>query len=86
MKKIICDFCKLESNDTTEYILPSREPIETRGGIGNSLLFKCGYKTQDIKKDVCPECREKIARLLGLVKNVNIEDVDNATMSITFGE
>lgn len=84
MKKIICDFCKLENNDTTKYILPSREPAEVRGGIGDSLLFKYEYTTQDVKKDVCPECREKIARLLGLVKNVNIKDTDDITMSFTF--
>ncbi len=39
-------------------------------------------KRKILKKDVCPECAKKIARLL----NVNIEYVDNATMSITFGE
>ena len=85
MKKVICDFCCSESENIKEYIIPSREPIEARGGMSNTLIFRCGYRVVDSKKDICPECQKKIAALLKLVPNMQIRDNNLASVKITIG-
>ena len=82
MKKIICDFCKKQAESATEYTLPCLCPIEARHkGI---VLAQFGYEVNDVKKDVCPECQEKIASLLNLVPNVEYENGNRTTMSLVW--
>lgn len=64
MKKVICDFCNKETTDGKEFILPTNIPKEVRGGKDNALLYVMGYTVENVMKDVCPACREKIAYLL----------------------
>ncbi len=61
MKKIICDYCGIENENTKEYIIPSRESIDVKDK-NNILIFR-EYKTVDVKKDICPEYQNKIATL-----------------------
>lgn len=85
MKKIICDFCKKQTESAIEYTLPCMCPIEAKGKHGVTL-FRLGYEVGDDKKDVCPECREKIASLLNLVPNVEYENGDRTTMSLVWNK
>ena len=64
MKKIICDYCGKESDNTTEYTFPDYVVYEAKDYNDNVL---CKFWTNDIQdstKDVCPDCRNKIASLL----------------------
>ena len=51
MKKIICDYCGIENENTKEYIIPSRESIDVKDK-NNILIFR-EYKTVDVKKEIC---------------------------------
>ena len=83
MKKIICDFCKKQTDSSVEYKLPCNCPIDAKDRYG-VVLFRFGYEVGDDKKDVCPECREKIAALLDLVPRVQFNGGDKTSMSIAF--
>lgn len=85
MKKVICDYCGSENENIKEYIFPSREHISAKDRMGNVPIIRCGYKMEDKKKDVCPECQKKIAALLNLVPRMEIRNGDMATMEITIG-
>ena len=84
MKKIICDFCEKESDDTTEYVLPDYVTYETKDLKGNTLYkFASSNEIHNTTKDVCPKCAKKIIGLLQLVPRVNFEEDNNIeTMSI----
>ena len=78
MKKIICDFCNKQTLHATEYTLPCMCPIEVKThGI---VVAKMGYEIGEEKKDVCPECKEKIASLLELVPKIKIEGDNRDTI------
>ena len=84
MKKIICDFCKKESDSTTEYVLPDYVTYEANDLKGNTLYkFASNNEIHSATKDVCPNCAKKIIGLLQLVPRVNFEEENNIeTMSI----
>ena len=84
MKKIICDFCKKESDSTTEYVLPDYVTYEANDLKGNTLYkFTSSNEIHDVTKDVCPNCAKKIIGLLQLVPRVTFEEDNNIeTMSI----
>lgn len=81
MKKVICDYCGSESNDIKEYIVPVREHNDVRDR-NNILVFRL-YHTVDIKKDICPECREKVATLMNLIPKMQIRNNSLAATEIT---
>ena len=81
MKKIICDFCGKETNDTMKYTLPYREKIKAWNGMG-VVFAEFGYETFDKNKDVCPECQEKIALLLELMPKCKVVKNGDNTNSL----
>ena len=83
MKKVICDFCKKQVEDSTEYTLPCLCPIEAKDRHG-VVLVKFGYEVGDDKKDVCPECKEKIASLLALVPRVRYDENDKSKFMLVW--
>lgn len=85
MKKVICDFCKKQTESSTEYVLPCMCSIDAKDRHGITLV-RFGYEVGDDKKDVCPECKEKIASLLELVPRVRYENNDRTCMSIVWDE
>ena len=85
MKKIVCDYCKKQVEEYTEYLLPVRVPISAKSRHGITLAI-LGYETQDVTYDVCNECREKMAILLELVTKTRFENGDITTMSVVFDE
>lgn len=84
MKKVICDYCNKESDNTTEYVLPDYVTYEVKGFKENtSYKFTSSNEIHSATKDVCPNCAKKIIRLLQLVSRVNFEEENNIeTMSI----
>ena len=84
MKKIICDFCKKESDSTTEYVLPDYITYEAKDSKGNVVCkFASNDEIHSITKDVCPNCAKKIIGLLQLVPRVKFEVENNiGAMSI----
>lgn len=85
MKKIVCDYCKKQVEESTEYVLPVRVPISAKSSHGITLAI-LGYETQDVTYDVCNECREKIASLLELVTKTSFKNSDITTMSVVIDE
>lgn len=83
MKKYICDFCKKETDDAKEYMLPTTVPLKVMNE--NVVIATLGYETQDEKKDVCTKCRDKIATLLELMPKVKIVESLGA-ISVSFEE
>lgn len=84
MKKIICDYCNKETDNTTEYVFPDYVTYEVKGLKGN-IPYKFSNKNEinNVTKDVCPNCAKKIIGLLQLVPRVNFEEENNIeTMSI----
>ena len=84
MKKVICDYCNKESDNTTEYVLPDYVTYEAKDLKGN-ILYKLvsNNEIHSVTKDVCPNCAKKIIGLLQLVSRVNFEEENNiGTMSI----
>ena len=84
MKKVICDYCNKESDNTTEYVLPDYVTYEVKGLKWNTLhKFASSNEIHNVTKDVCPNCVKKIIGLLQLVPRVNFEEENNIkTMSI----
>ena len=84
MKKVICDYCNKESNNTTEYVLPDYVTYEAKDSKGNIVCkFASNNEIHSATKDVCPNCAKKIIGLLQLVPRVNFEEENNIeTMSI----
>lgn len=64
MKVTICDFCKKESNNTTEYVFPEYVTYEAKNKEGNILVKFPSNEIHRMPKDVCLNCANKIARLL----------------------
>ena len=85
MKKVICDFCKKQTESSTEYVLPCMCPIDAKNRYGVTLV-RFGYEVCDDKKDVCPECKEKIASLLELLPRVKYENDDRTRMALVWDE
>lgn len=84
MKKVICDYCNKESDNTTEYVLPDYVTYEAKDSKGNIVYkFASNNEIHSITKDVCLNCAKKIIGLLQLVHRVNFEEENNIeTMSI----
>ena len=84
MKKVICDYCNKESDNTTKYVLPDYVTYEVKGSKGNIVYkFANNNEIHSATKDVCPNCTKKIVELLQLVPRVNFEEENNIeTMSI----
>ena len=78
MKKIICDYCNKESDNTTEYVLPDYVTYEVKDSKGN-IVYKLANNNEihSATKDVCPNCTKKIIGLLQLVPRVNFEEENN---------
>ena len=75
MKKVICDYCNKESDDTTEYVLPDYVTYEAKGLKGNVLYkFTSSNEIYNATKDVCPNCAKEIIGLLQLVPRVSCEE------------
>ena len=74
--KYYCDFCGEECKHTPEYIMPetNEEMPETKNIHEYKLLRSSYYRPIRRQKDICPDCEEKIAMLLPLVKNMTIKD------------
>lgn len=87
MKKVICDFCNKETDSSFEYILPywTSDSVDVKDGHG-AILYRITntLELKEGKKDVCPECKRKIASLLELVPNVKFENNDRTSMSISW--
>ena len=78
MKKVICDYCNKESDNTTEYVLPDYVTYEVKGSKGNIVYkFANNNEIHSATKDVCPNCTKKIIGLLQLVPRVNFEEGNN---------
>ena len=84
MKKVICDYCNKESDNTTKYVLPDYVTYEVKDSKGN-IVYKLANNNEihSATKDVCPNCAKKIIGLLQLVPKVKFEKYnDMETMSI----
>lgn len=62
-EKTICDICGKETENSFEYKLPDIKETSLYDGFGTKLKT-LSYTIEDDIKDVCPKCRQKIAKLL----------------------
>jgi len=71
MKKIeqienyYCDYCGKECEHTPEYIIPTEEKFYAKMDGLTVAHFETGNIVPE-QKDICPECKRKIAMLVGL--------------------
>lgn len=59
----VCDICNKQKDDTKEYFLPFSDELSIQC-CGKEIRRICFEEYIPVKKDVCSECAEKLAKFI----------------------